>query len=163
MFLDGKGLNTGNDRTSLVGLQISACLLVALGCIFGFYVLFFGGLLIVSVVRYWQGHLPASDKPSWLLSPLLVVAITTALTYLCLRAAAALHNAQRWGAHVATGFGLMLLSFSGIFFYDCFHPDRQSPDEYFVILIVPFWIVIGLWWCIYLNLPHVRSHVKGVR
>jgi hypothetical protein len=94
---------------------------------------------------------------------LIVVAATAALTYLCFRAAAALRNAQRWAAYVATGFGLLLLLFSGDFFYDWFHPDRQSPDEYFGIFIVPFCIAAGLWWCIYLNLPRVRNHLKSGR
>jgi hypothetical protein len=26
--------------------------------------------------------------------------------------------------------------------------------------IVPFTLVVGLWWCIYLNLPHVRAYLR---
>jgi hypothetical protein len=163
MFFEGE-LDTRSDRTSLLGLRISAGLLAALGCLFALYVALFTVLLGASVVRRWQGHLPASDKSTSFLIPLIFVAATAAaLTYLCFRAAAALRNAQRWAAYVATGFGLLLLSFSGDFFYDWFHPDRQSPDEDFGILIVPFCIVVGLWWCIYLNLPRVRNHLKSVR
>jgi hypothetical protein len=159
----GEELNTNNDRTSLLGLRISAGLLAALGCLFALYVLLFSLLLGASVVRRWQGHLPASDKSSSFLTLLIVVATTAALTYLCFSAAAALRNAQRWAAYVATGFGLLLLLFSGDFFYDWFHPDRQSPDEYFGILIVPFCIAVGLWWCIYLNLPRVRDSFEKRR
>jgi amino acid transporter len=137
--------------------------IVVLGCFFALYVLFFGLLLGLSTVRHWQGHAPASEKPSWFLILLIGVATTAALTYLCFRAAPALNNAERWAAFVATGFGVLLLLFSGEFFYDWFHPERQSPDEDFGILIVPFCIAIGLWWCIYLNLPRVRAHLKSTR
>lgn len=61
------------------------------------------------------------------------------------------------------GFGLLLLSFSGMFIYDWFHPERLGPDEYFSILSVPFFIAVGLWWCLYLNLPYVRAHFKNMR
>ena len=76
----GLGQNMNDDRTDLLGLRISAGLLVVLGCLFAIYVAFFGLLLGVSVVRRWEGRLPASDKPSSLLSLLIVVAMTAALT-----------------------------------------------------------------------------------
>jgi hypothetical protein len=37
-----------------------------------------------------------------------------------------------------------------------YHPERQGPDDYFGILLLPFTLFLGLWWCVYLNLPHVR-------
>ncbi len=115
---------------------------------------------LVSLVRRWQGHVPALDRRDSLLTLLMVVAVTAAITYLCFRAAAALRNARRWAAYVATGFGLLLLLLSADFFYDWFHPERQSPDEFFGILIVPFCVAVGLWWCIYLNLPRVRAYLS---
>ena len=42
--------------------------------------------------------------------------------------------------------------FSAMSLYDWFHPVRQAPDSYFVILIIPSFVAVGLWWCIYLNL-----------
>jgi hypothetical protein len=114
--LGEKETGSDSERTSPIGLRISAGLLVVLGWIFALYVLFFGLLLGVSIVRHWQGHAPASDKPSWFFTLLIGVATTAAVTYLCFRAAAALRNAQRWAAYVATGFGVLLLLFSVEFF-----------------------------------------------
>jgi hypothetical protein len=160
MFLDQSQLNMNDDRTSPLGLRISAFLLAASGCLFALYALMSGALLSVFAVRGWQNHVPKLDKPSSLLILLMSLAINTALTYLCFRAAAALLNARRWAAYVATGFGLLLLLLSAQFFYDWFHPDRQSPDEYWLVLVVPLFIAIGLSWCIYLNLPRVRAYLN---
>jgi hypothetical protein len=53
MFLGEKELITDSDRTSLLGLRISAALPVALGCNFAFDVLFFILELILPAVRRW--------------------------------------------------------------------------------------------------------------
>jgi hypothetical protein len=160
MFLSEQQLNDDNYGKSPFGLRISAILLAALGCVFALYVLLFGLLLGLSLIHRWQGHVPALDRRDSLLTLFMVVAVTAAFAYLCFRAAAALRNAQRWAAYVATGFGLLLLLLSADFFYDWFHPERQSPDEYFGIFIVPFCVALGLWWCIYLNLPRVRAYLS---
>ncbi len=160
MYLSERQLNDDNYGMSPFGLRISAVLLVALGCVFALYVLFFGLLLGLSFISRWQGHVPESAKRDSLPTLLMVIAVTATFTYLCFRAAAALRNARRWAAYVATGFGLLLLLFSADFFFDWFHPERQGPDEYFGILIVPFCVAVGLWWCIYLNLRRVRAHLS---
>jgi hypothetical protein len=163
MFLNEQELNANNDRTDLLGLRISAGLLAVLGCVFALYVLLFSLLLGAYVVRCLQGNLSSLANLSSILTLFIIIAVTAALTYLCFRAASALCNAERWASYVAMGFGLLFLLFSAVFFYDWFHPDRQSPDEGFGIFIVPFCITFGLWWCIYLNLPYVRVHLKRVR
>ena len=156
MFLDEQQLTTSGDRTGLFGLRISAGLLAAFGCLFALYALMFGLVLI----RFWQRRAQALDKRDLLLF-LLSFAIAAAFTYLCFRAAAALSNARRWAANVAIGFGLLLLFFGADILYDWFHPDdHQFPDEGYGIILVPFCVVIGLWWCIYLNLPRVRAYLS---
>jgi hypothetical protein len=161
MFLSGNERIANNDPVDRIGLRISAGLLVVLGAIFGFYVLFFAIVLFVEALRHWQGRQFAFNQVSSLLVQLIGVAVTAALTYLCFRAAAALRLARRWAANVAIGFGLMFLWSSGDFFYDWFHPEKQSADEYFGIFVVPFCIAIGLWWCIYLNVPSVRAIIRS--
>jgi len=155
MFLHNDVSTTKNDQNDLLGLRISAVLLVLLGCLFGLYALICGLVICVSVIR----HAHASEMPFWLLA----LCITCALTYLCIRAAKGLREAQRWAAYVAMGCGLLLLWFSASGIYDWFHPERQIPDEAFGILIIPIFIAVGLWWCVYLNLPHVRAHFRSVR
>jgi hypothetical protein len=62
-----------------------------------------------------------SERASW--TPYCM----TALTWLSLKAAAALRDARRWGAYVAMAFGLLLLLFTASFIYDVYHPERQGP------------------------------------
>jgi hypothetical protein len=138
-------------------------LLVALGCLWGFYAIFSAVILGLTGVRAWKGNVYSPGNLRLFASLLLTVIILTALTWISFRAAAALRDGSRWGAYVAMAFGLLLLLFTGSFVYDIYHPERQGPDDYFGILIVPFTLVVGLWWCIYLNLPHVRAYLKRSR
>jgi uncharacterized membrane protein YhaH (DUF805 family) len=153
--------DSANERTGLLGVRVSAGLLVALGCLWGLYALFSIVLLGITGVRAWKSHASAPGDLHRFAALLLVVVIMTGLTWLCVRAAAALLDARRWGAYVAMAFGLLLLLFSVSFIYDMYHPERQSPDAYFGILFVPFTLLIGLWWCIYFNLPHVRAYLAS--
>lgn len=152
-----------NERASLLGVRVSAVLLVALGCLWGFYAIFFVVILGMTGVRAWEGR--AHDVGNFVgpLHYFFVVVVMTALTWLCLRAAAALRDARRWGAYVAMASGLLLLLFTVSFTYDIYHPERQGPNDYFGILFVPFALLVGLWWCIYLNLPHVRTYLNTGR
>ncbi len=151
------------EPSDLPSLRFSAGLLVALGCLWALYALLFFSLLVIAGVRALQGRShPASDA-RFLLTSTSVIVIASGLTWLCIRAAKALRDARRWGAYVAMGFGVLLLLFTGSFVYDMYHPERQSPDEAFGILIVPFMFAVGLWWCVYLNLPHVRTHLRSSR
>jgi hypothetical protein len=163
MKKDAQILSSATEQTSLLGLRVSAGLLVVLGCLWGLYALFFSVFFAVTGVRAWKEHFVSPNDPHLLLTSLFAVIIMSLLTWLCLKAAAALYDARRWGAYIAIVFGLLLLLFTGSFVYDVYHPERQSPDEYFLIFIVPFTLLIGLWWCIYLNLPHVRARLKSWR
>jgi magnesium-transporting ATPase (P-type) len=154
-------LKSAKERTNLLGIRISVGLLIALGCLWGFFALFFVGIFGMSGVRSWKDHLFTPDNLRWFAILLLAIAVTTALAWLCFRAAAALRNTRQWAAYVAMAFGMLLLLFTVSFIYDLYHPERQSPDEYFVILFAPFSLLVGLWFCIYLNLPHVRTHLKN--
>jgi hypothetical protein len=149
------------EHTSLLGLKVSAGLLVALGCLWGLYAVFFAVIFGVTGVRAWKGHVYSPSNTRWFATSILIVIIMGALTWLCIRAAKALYDSRRWGAYVAMAFGLLLLLFSGAFVYDMYHPERQGPDDYFRILFLPFTLLLGLWWCVYLNLPHVRVRLAS--
>ena len=99
-----------------------------------------------TAVRAWKGHIYSPGNIHRFAASNLAFIIMSALTWLCIRAAKALYDARRWGAYVAMVFGLLLLLFTGSFVYDIYRPERQGPDEYFLILIVPFALVVALWW-----------------
>ncbi len=163
MRLNSELAAQGNEPSDLPALRFSAGLLVALGCLWGLYALLFSSLLGIAGVRALQGRAHLASDARFLLTSLFVVVIASGFTWLCVRAAKALREGRRWGAYVAIAFGLLLLVFTGGFIYDMYHPERQSPDEAFGILIVPFMFAVGLWWCVYLNLPHVRAHLRSSR
>jgi hypothetical protein len=160
MFLSDDVSIKSDRREELLGLRISAVLLVMLGGLFALYVPFFILVLGVAVVRHLHSHVSSSGSPSFFLGLLVGLCIASALSYLCFRAAAGLRDAQRWAAYVAVAFGLLLLLFSGDVIYDYLHPERQSPDEGFVMLAVPFLVAVGLWLCVYMSLPSVRARFE---
>lgn len=161
MDANAKFAGLARDDSDLLGLRFSAGLLVALGCLWCLYAVFFAVILGVEGVRAWRGQLHNPSNAHWFLTSFLLAVLMCALTWLCIRAARALREARRWGAYVAMAFGLLLLLFTGDFIYDMYHPERQSPDEGFGIFIVPFMLIVGLWWCVYLNLPHVRGQLSA--
>jgi len=78
-------------------------------------------------------------------------------------AARAMREAQRWSAYLTMAFGAMflLVCFFLVFdFFRPFHPEIQAPDADYALLLVPFFFPLGAWWCIYLNLPHVRAYFR---
>jgi hypothetical protein len=143
------------DET-LLGLKVSAGLLAAFGCLLGFYGVVCGVVLGVTGIGSWRGHAYSSSNLRWLAASILIVLFTASLTWLCIRGAKALYESRRWGAYVAMILGLLLLLVSGDFVYETYHLERQSPDDYFGIVFLPFSLLLGLWWLVYLNLPHVK-------
>ncbi len=83
------------------------------------------------------------------------VGLTASLV--CFRAAAALRSELRWGANVATVFGGITVLSGSILVIDFFHAGLPSADEYFLYPVAPIILLIGVWLCIYLNVPYVRS------
>jgi hypothetical protein len=142
-----------------VGLRISAGLLAGVGCVFALYPVVFAVMLIVLAVQLLTGRAPVFRPESWLLM-LVGMCVTAPITYLIFHAASALRERRRWAAYLAMLFGVLFLLMSGEFVYDLYHPERASPDEGFGIFFIPFCFLIGLWWCIYLNLPHVRRQLR---
>ena len=150
-------------RDSLPGLRTSAVLLVCSGAVFGAYSGLFGVLLAFSVFRSLSSHPSGLSDHHFRLGILLIAVLCGTLAYLCFRAAPALHDGKQWAAYLAILIGASYLGLSGNVVHDWFHPERQIPDEAFGLLLVPVLTVVGLWWCIYLNLPHVRAHMKSLR
>lgn len=115
-------------------------------------------LFIIGSLLFQRNHSPF--RPS-ALPVIIVAALTTgALTYLCFKAASALRRARRWAAYVAIAWGLLFLALGGLWIFGLYHPHRESPDEYFDIVFVPPVIAVGVWWCVYLNLPHVKANLR---
>ena len=148
------------QQPELVGLRISAGLLVAVGCVIALYPVGFAAMLCVFSIQRMTGQALTFRPESWRLM-VVGLCVTAPITYLIFRAASALRNSRRWAADIALLFGSLFLLLSGGFVYDLYHPERAGPDEGFGFFFIPFCFLIGLWWCVYLNLPHVRRQLKA--
>lgn len=148
------------EQPELVGLRISAGLVAAVGCVFALYPICDAAMLCVLTIQRMTGQALTFRPESWRVM-VAGLCVTAPLTYLIFRAASALRERRRWGAYTALLFGGLFLLISGSFVYDLYHPERAGPDEGFLILFVPFWFLIGLWWCVYLRLPHVRRQLRS--
>ena len=147
------------EKAGLVGLRISAGLLAGAGCVSAIFPIFFALLLIMFAVPLLTGGTPTLRSESWP-QTLAGMCVTAAITYSIFRAASALRNEKRWAAYVALLIGLIFLLFSLCFVSDIYHPDRLGPDGGFLIFLLPFCFPTGLWWWVYLNLPHVRRRLR---
>lgn len=149
-----------NDRPNILGgVVFSAGLLTALGGLLAIYVPFYTFMLCVVFVR---GSIPPGRHIGSLVVTILGAA---ALSYLCFRAGNALNHARRWAAYVAMAWGLLLAYFGGGIILDLFRPYQpgavQGEDLFEFLIAVPC-IAVGVWWCVYLNLPHVRKRIQAV-
>ena len=92
---------------------------------------------------------------------ILYSALLGVLSLVAMSAAKALIEEKPWAAYVAIGFGLLFLLFAADTISDIYHPERQSVDFEYAVLLIPFLAGSGLWWCVYLNLPHVRAVLRS--
>jgi hypothetical protein len=145
------------EPTPLLGLRISGGLLVAFGCLWGFYGASFAIIQGVVSLRARKADILSPSGIRWFATPILSVIVMSAFTWLCMRAGKALYDERRW----ELTFGLLLLLFSGDFIYDLYHPEKLGPEGGFLILFLPFTLLLGIWWCVYLNLPHVRVRLAS--
>ena len=144
-------------------MRFSGGLLVALGCLLGFYVPFYLIMLCVFLVRRFHSHSGVPDQH--LTSLVLTILGAAALSYLCFQAAAALKRLRRWGAYVAIGWGVFLIYFGSRIIIDLFRPYQPGAvqgEDFFEFLIAVPCLAFGLWQCVYLSLPHVRKRLTAI-
>jgi len=146
----------GENQETLVGVHVVAAFLAALGLLMAIYTLLFLWVVCLSVLRHGRPPNPYSEISHFGYAALL----TAALTYLTFKAAFALRSARRWAAYIAMAWAFVLLSLSAMWIFDLYHPHREAPDEYFGTVVFPPLIAVGLWWCVYLNLPRVRKYLR---
>src|SRR5712664_1847445 len=132
------------------GVRFSAILLVLWACVLGLCGIF----CLITLVISWMHR----DRSVLLLGLGFVLAV--AGTLFCFRAARALHSAQSWGANVATLCGGLAVALGCSAIFDLIHGGTHSADEYFLYPVAPIFVVFGLWLCIYLNIPRVRSDFR---
>jgi hypothetical protein len=153
-----RGWNTTAGQFAPKGVRFSAGLLTALGFLLGFYAIFYVFCLMFAIPRHY--HTPITLGGKLLAS----VAGTAILALICFQTAVAMRQARKWAAYAAIALGLLLLAFGGQILLDLFWPyrpgDVQGEDMFGILAAVPC-IVIGLWWCVYLTLPHVRRQFKA--
>ena len=129
MDANAKFAGLARDENDLLGLRVSAGLLVALGCLWCLYAVFFAVILGVEGVRAWRGQLHNPSDAHWFLTSFLLVILMCALTWLCIRAARALREARRWGAYVAMVFGLLLLLLPATSSTTCTTQSGKAPTR----------------------------------
>jgi drug/metabolite transporter (DMT)-like permease len=135
------------------GIRFSAIILVLLACALGLCGLFCFIALVILLAHHGRSLIGISLG--------LAGVVVLAASLVCLRAATALRNARLWAANVATVCGGLAVAFGGLAIFDFFHAGRQSADEYFLYPIVPIFLLLGAWLCIYLNMPRVRSSFQN--
>jgi hypothetical protein len=126
------------EPTPLLGLRISGGLLVAFGCLWGFYGASFAIIQGVVSLRARKADILSPSGIRWFATPILSVIVMSAFTWLCMRAGKALYDERRWGAYIAMAFGLLLLLFSGDFIYDLYHPEQLGPEGGFFNTVLAF-------------------------
>jgi hypothetical protein len=153
------GMNLSNKMPR--GVEASAVLLTVLACL----VAVEGALQLVLVcglgVQRFRHH--STGETSLLAGSLGCVAFA-AFGLLSYGAARSLRRGQRWAAHVGTGIGLLLLWFGAIVIRDLFLPYKPGAvqgEDFFELLIALPCVTVGLWLCIYLNLPNVLVKLKS--
>jgi hypothetical protein len=142
------------EQIAPIGVRISAGLLFFVGAT--------AVLPFIFCIYLFGNCLAGRDSHGATAATLVVAALNGAFIVLCIRGASAMHRGRRWGASVATAMGFCLLALSAPLTFDYFHPERQSADEYFLIMLVPLFVAVGLWWCVYLNLPHARAYLRSL-
>ena len=152
------------DRVTPLGVRLSAGLLTALACLFGFYTAFFS---LLFVILFRRSHNSTSGWERTLVGLTATIVGTAGLSFLGFRAASALRQfRKKWARYVAIALGLVLLYFGGQIILDLFRPYRpgeiQGEDFFGVLIAIPC-IALGIWWCVYLNLPHVREYFDDLR
>ncbi len=88
------------EPTPLLGLRISGGLLVAFGCLWGFYGASFAIIQGVVSLRARKADILSPSGIRWFATPILSVIVMSAFTWLCMRAGKALYDERRWGAYI---------------------------------------------------------------
>lgn len=152
----------GKSQRVFDGMVTSSVLLTALGALLGVYVPFYSFMLCVILIRHFSRHTLLSDEH--LPSLVATIFVAAALSFLCFRAGSHLKKARRWAAYVAVGWGILLIYFGIRIIIDLFRPYQPGGvqgEDFFEFLIAAPCVVIGVWWCVYLNLPHVRRRIQA--
>jgi cytochrome c biogenesis protein CcdA len=149
----------GNDQAKPIGVRLSAGFVIALACLFALYTVFYGVMFAAVLLRH--GHASDEQQRTLLASTVYAIAGTAVFSCLGFKAASALLRLRKWAAYVAMAEGLLLLVFGGRIIIDLFRPYQpgavQGEDLFGILVAIPC-LMLGLWWCIYLNLPHVRRY-----
>jgi hypothetical protein len=151
------------DKVAQAKSVFSSALLTALGALLGAYAPLYFVMLCVILARRFQAHTRPPDEH--LTSQLLTILGAAVLGYLCFRAGSALKQGRRWAAYVAIGWGFLLVYFGSRVMIDLFRPYQPGAvhgEDFFVFLVAVPCLLVGVWWCVYLNLPRVRKLIQTV-
>lgn len=141
------------DNHPLVGISVSAVLLLALACVAGCLAMLFGMTCV--------GSLLGGDKITGrLLGFGLITIAGCAFCIVTFFAWKALYRERRWALWVARIWAALVPLLSGLDLYQMHQPHTPAPDEYFGNLCDPAFIIGGTMWLLYLWLPKVRAQFR---
>lgn len=142
------------DKTTLVGISVSAVSLLALASL--------AALCLIAFSMSYFGILLSGSAPSirWVIGTGFAMLCGWALCVPTFWAWRALNEERLWALWIARTWAT-LLAVSGAFdLYRMQRPHTPLPDEYFGVAVDPVLILGGAVWLLYLSLPKVRERFR---
>ena len=143
------------SRNDLKGIRFSAALLLIVNYLAAVQI---AALFVLESAVLLLRH--SKQSTSFALCTYLVLSLCGGFVRLSFRAVHALYAGQRWGTYIPFAWAAFFFALTYGLVQDLRHLTPGSPDEDVAFLFLPPLAAIGLWWCIYFNLPHVRSFFK---
>lgn len=142
------------DKTTLVGISVSAVSLLALASL--------AALCLIVFSMGYVGILLSGDAPStrWVIGAGFTILCGWTLCVPTFWAWRALYEERQWALWIARTWATLLPLYGAFDLYRMQRPHTPVPDEYFGVAFDPVLILGGAVWLLYLSLPKVRERFR---